>query len=79
MAHAAISRNVRPSQVYVEDASEHLEHLKALGMRPHHRMLDYGCGTLRTARFAVPYLDAGNYVGVDISDIRIDKGRELLV
>ena len=77
-AHAAISRNVRPSHVYVEDAAEHLEHLKALGMRPHHRLLDYGCGILRTARFAVPYLDTGSYVGVDIADIRIEKGRALL-
>ena len=77
-SHAATSRNVRPPAVYVEGGLEHLEHLKALGMRPHHRMLDYGCGILRTARFAVPYLDTGSYVGVDISDIRIDKGRALL-
>ena len=76
--YAAISRNVRPAEAYLEGGSEHLEHLKAFGMRPHHRMLDYGCGTLRTAHFAVPYLDTGNYVGVDIADIRIEKGRALL-
>ena len=76
--HTAISRNVRPPEVYLEGASEHVEHLKALGMRPHHRMLDYGCGILRTARFAIPYLGPGKYVGVDIADVRIEKGRALL-
>jgi SAM-dependent methyltransferase len=41
-------------------------------------MLDYGCGVLRTGRYAIPYLTDGKYVGVDIADARIDKGRGLL-
>lgn len=41
--------------------------LIAQGLRPNHRLLDVGCGTGRLARMIVPYLDAGHYVGIDIS------------
>ena len=35
------------------------------GLRPEHRLLDFGCGALRLGVLAIPYLDAGNYFGVD--------------
>lgn len=44
-----------------------LEFLKAQGLLPTHRMLDVGCGPGRAARRIVPYLEEGNYWGVDIS------------
>ena len=47
-------------------------------MKPHHRLLDYGCGVMRTGLAAIPYLDAKKYTGVDISGVRLKKGRELL-
>jgi SAM-dependent methyltransferase len=37
----------------------------AAGLRPEHRLLDFGCGALRVGVWAIPYLDAGNYFGVD--------------
>lgn len=37
------------------------------GLRPHHRLLDFGCGTGRLARAIVRGLEPGNYCGVDIS------------
>jgi SAM-dependent methyltransferase len=37
------------------------------GLRPEHRFLDFGCGSGRLARKLVPYLNKGNYVGLDIS------------
>ena len=36
-----------------------------LGLRAHHRLLDFGCGSLRLGRLAIPYLDAGGYFGVE--------------
>jgi len=42
-------------------------YLKMNGLRPEHRLLDYGCGALRAGRYFIPYLDTGNYFGVDIS------------
>ena len=75
---AEISRDKRPSDRYLEQSASHLENLKTAGMQPHHRLLDYGCGVMRTGLAAIPYLDAGKYTGVDISGVRLKKGRELL-
>lgn len=37
------------------------------GLKPESKFLDIGCGIGRAARKIVPYLDNGNYIGVDIS------------
>lgn len=44
------------------------EFLIAQGLQPQHRLLEIGSGTGRLARKIVPYLDDGNYAGVEISD-----------
>lgn len=45
------------------------------GLRPEHRFLDLGCGCLRAGVRLAPYLDAGNYYGLDISPSLIEAGR----
>jgi SAM-dependent methyltransferase len=45
---------------------------------PEHRVLDLGCGTLRAGRYLIPYLDTGNYVGMDISEAALSAGRDRL-
>ncbi len=35
------------------------------GLRPADRLLDFGCGALRLGLWVIPYLDVGNYFGVD--------------
>jgi SAM-dependent methyltransferase len=45
-----------------------LQFLKSRGLTPDSRLLDLGCGTGRFARRVVPYLKAGKYVGLDISE-----------
>lgn len=45
-----------------------LDFLKSQGLSPASRLLDIGCGPGRLARRVCPYLDVGNYLGVDISD-----------
>jgi SAM-dependent methyltransferase len=47
------------------------------GLQPQMRFLDVGCGALRAGRFLVPYLDAGNYYGVDIGVDIIRTGYEV--
>lgn len=39
--------------------------LTCCGLRQHHRVLDIGCGSLRVGRLLIPYLNPGNYVGVE--------------
>jgi hypothetical protein len=40
-----------------------LDFLVNQGLRPTHKFLDIGCGTLRGGRHFIRYLDAGNYAG----------------
>lgn len=54
-----------------------LAFLVSQGMTPEHRLLDIGCGTGRLARKAAPYLNDGNYTGVDISEGAIEYARNL--
>lgn len=44
------------------------------GLEPQHRFLDVGCGALRAGRLLVPYLDAGNYYGIDIGADLVEAG-----
>ena len=39
--------------------------LVRLGLQPHHSMIDIGCGPITVGARLIPYLDNGNYVGVD--------------
>lgn len=50
-----------------------------LGMREHHRLLDFGCGSLRLGRLAIPYLRADRYFGVEPEAWLVEEGfrREL--
>jgi SAM-dependent methyltransferase len=42
-------------------------YLRAHGLRPGDRVLDIGCGNLRTGWHLIDYLEPGNYYGIDIS------------
>lgn len=45
-----------------------------LGMREHHKLLDFGCGSLRLGRLAIPYLGRGCYCGVEPEAWLIEDG-----
>lgn len=51
-----------------------LEFLRSRGLRPSHRLLDLGCGSLRAGAHLIPYLEPGNYWGVDISPELLEAG-----
>src|SRR4051794_25280109 len=54
------------------------EFLVAQGLRPEHRLLDIGCGSLRGGVRFVEYLDSGNYYGLDINPSLLRAGRREL-
>lgn len=39
--------------------------LTTLGLREYHKVLDFGCGSLRLGRLLLPYLLPGNYFGIE--------------
>ena len=39
--------------------------MKAQGLQPHHVLLDIACGSLRGGVHFIPYLDRGNYLGIE--------------
>ena len=45
------------------------------GLEPRHVLLDIACGSLRAGVRLVPYLDPGNYLGIDIDASLIEHGR----
>jgi SAM-dependent methyltransferase len=47
--------------------------LKRLGMEPRHKLLDIGCGPLSGGLAFIPYLDTGNYYGVDLREKAIEE------
>jgi SAM-dependent methyltransferase len=44
------------------------------GLQPQHSLLDIGCGSLHGRMHFIRYLDAGNYVGVDINQSLLGSG-----
>ena len=50
--------------------------LAHLGLREYHSLLDVGCGCLRVGRLLIPYLEAGNYCGIEPNQRLIEAGIE---
>mgnify|MGYP006272933201 CR=1 FL=1 len=44
------------------------------GLKPHHRVLDVGCGSLRAGVRLAPWLEPGRYFGIDLRAELLDAG-----
>lgn len=53
-----------------------LAFLRERGLKPEHKLLDIGCGSLRAGIHFVDFLEPGNYYGFDSSDALIEAGFE---
>ena len=56
---------VGPPKRYERMGHLQLQTLIQLGLRPQHRLLDIGCGSLRAGKRFIPYLDAERYFGIE--------------
>ncbi len=50
--------------------------LFAAGLRETHKLLDVGCGSLRSGRLFIPYLRPGNYFGIEPNRWLVEAGIE---
>lgn len=48
--------------------------LTCLGLRQQDKLLDIGCGSLRNGRLLIPYLNEGNYFGVEPNQWLVEEG-----
>jgi hypothetical protein len=79
------SRDIRPvggggprgfvGGLWYELGELQFKYLVEQGLRPGHVLLDIACGSLRAGVRFVPYLDPGNYLGIDIDGGLIEHGR----
>jgi SAM-dependent methyltransferase len=56
---------VGPPEQYDLMGATQFRLLTTLGLREHHRLLDFGCGSLRAGRLLIPYLLPGHYYGIE--------------
>jgi len=70
---------VGPPEDYDLIAAMTFNLLTTLGLRQHHSLIDIGCGSLRIGRLLIPYLNEGNYFGLEPNEWLVDEGikREL--
>jgi SAM-dependent methyltransferase len=66
---------VGPPEEYDLMGATQFRLLTALGLRSNHRLLDFGCGSLRAGRLLIPYLDPDCYFGVEPNDWLIEEAR----
>ena len=76
--HATLGKRLRSGQEWSQAGVKQLEFLKKEGLKPHHRLVDFGCGSLLVGQHLIRYLDPGHYWGLDITDVFIQMGVELL-
>lgn len=48
--------------------------LVSSGLLPEHKLCDIGCGSLRAGLHLIPYLDSGNYFGIEPNKWLVDEG-----
>jgi hypothetical protein len=60
------------------DGKRQIDLLVLFGLKPHHFILDVGCGWLRGGIYLIDYLDEGHYYGFDKEEKQLIRGEVLL-
>ncbi len=63
-----------PAASWNEIGQLQLDYLVNAGLLSTHKLLDLGCGALRTGAKLIPYLEPSNYYGIDADLRRLDAG-----
>lgn len=65
---------VGPPELYDYSAALQFSILFNHGLRASHKVLDFGCGSLRLGRLLIQYLDIGNYYGIEPIKKLVEEG-----
>lgn len=65
---------VGPPEQYDFMGSTQFRLLATLGLRQDHKVLDFGCGSLRAGRLLISFLRPGNYYGIEPNRNLIEDG-----
>ncbi len=76
--HSTLGDTVKDEADTREKARLWLSHLVAFGLRPEHLCVEFGCGSLWCAEPVIEYLQAGRFIGLDITDEFFELGRTRL-
>ena len=70
----SVSHRDRVGGLWDEIGRLQFDYLVREGLKPHHRLLDVGCGCFRGGVHFLKYLDAGHYYGLDADASIIEAG-----
>lgn len=72
--HAAVG----PAHQWKMKRRFQIDFLTKHGLKPHHRLIDIGCGTLRGGIPLIKKLDPGHYAGIEVREDVLQLGRDEL-
>lgn len=61
---------------YVRGAMIFVASINYQKIKPNHKIVDIGCGSLRVGKHYIPYLDSGNYCGIEPEQKWLKEGIE---
>jgi SAM-dependent methyltransferase len=67
-----------PQEFWSAGAAKAKYYFRRMGLKPHHRVIDYGCGSLRIGAHFIRYLNPGCYFGLDVVPNFFEWGKELV-
>ena len=67
---------VGPHQLWKMKQDFQIKFVKDQGLKPQHKFIDIGCGTLRGGIPIIKHLDVGNYYGIDVRENVLKEGKK---
>jgi hypothetical protein len=76
--HPTLGRNLSGGAFATSGQKTFPTLVRRYGLRPDDTCVDYGCGTLRVGLHAIRHLNPGCYWGMDITEVFLAEGLELI-
>lgn len=67
-----------PQDFWTAGAAKAAYYFRKMRLKPHHRVIDYGCGSLRIGAHFIKFLEPGRYLGLDVVPEFFEMGKDLV-